>query len=205
MLIPGEQGRKPQSLILMGWALLVGAQAQAPLSRRQAIISLSLRILSPAGEAVSTFFLALSGIPPLDSSSCLSSQNGCRLGGLSWAVLVVTQTPFCPGVLLLVLFFLNLFIFYLFDCMCLSCGVRACSVTSVVSDTLQPHGLYTTRLLCPWDSPGKNTGVGCHFLLQEIFPIQGLNPCLFSLLHWQADSLPLAPPGKPPLAAACRI
>ena len=35
-----------------------------------------------------------------------------------------------------------------------------------------------TRLLCPWDFPGKNTGVGCHFLLQEIFPIQGLNPGL---------------------------
>ena len=34
------------------------------------------------------------------------------------------------------------------------------------------------RLLCPWDSPGKNTGVGCHSLLQEIFPTQGLNPSL---------------------------
>ena len=31
--------------------------------------------------------------------------------------------------------------------------------------TLQPHGLQPTRLLCPWDSPGKNTGVGCQFLL----------------------------------------
>ena len=36
---------------------------------------------------------------------------------------------------------------------------------SVVSDSLQPHGLQPTRLLYPWDSPGKNTGVGCHFLL----------------------------------------
>jgi len=35
----------------------------------------------------------------------------------------------------------------------------------VVSDSLQPHGLYPTSLLCPWDSLGKNTGVGCHFLL----------------------------------------
>ena len=35
-----------------------------------------------------------------------------------------------------------------------------------MSDSLQPHGLYPTRLLCPWDSPGKNTGVGCHLLLQ---------------------------------------
>ena len=49
------------------------------------------------------------------------------------------------------------------------------------------HGLH---------SPGKNTAVGCHFLLQGFFPTQGLNPCLWHLLHWQADSLPLAPPGK---------
>ena len=40
-----------------------------------------------------------------------------------------------------------------------------------------------SRLLCPWDFPGKNTGVGCHFHLQGLFPTQGLNPCL---LHWQA-------------------
>ena len=46
------------------------------------------------------------------------------------------------------------------------------------------------------DSPGKNTGVGCHDLLQGIFPTQRLNLCLLHLLHWQADSLPLAPPGK---------
>ena len=38
------------------------------------------------------------------------------------------------------------------------------------------------RLLCPWDSLGKNTGVGCHFLLQGIFPIQGSNPHLLYLL-----------------------
>ena len=43
---------------------------------------------------------------------------------------------------------------------------------------------------------GKNTGVGCRALLQGIFSTQGLNPCLLHLLHWQAGSLPLAPPGK---------
>ena len=42
-------------------------------------------------------------------------------------------------------------------------------------------------------SPGKNAGVGCHFLLQEIFPTQRWNLCLFRLLHWQAGSLPLCP------------
>ena len=41
-----------------------------------------------------------------------------------------------------------------------------CQVTSVMSDSVQPHRRQPTRLCCPWDSPGKNTGVGCHFLLQ---------------------------------------
>ena len=49
---------------------------------------------------------------------------------------------------------------------------------SVVSNSLKPHGLLPTRLLCPWDFPGKNTEVGCHFLLQGIFPTQGSNPGL---------------------------
>ena len=43
-------------------------------------------------------------------------------------------------------------------------------------------------LLCPWDSPGKNTGVGCHAFVQRIFRTQGSNPCLLYLLHWQACS-----------------
>ena len=47
------------------------------------------------------------------------------------------------------------------------------------------------------DSPDKITGVGCHALLQRIFLTQGSNPPLLCLLHWQAGSLPLAPPGKP--------
>ena len=46
------------------------------------------------------------------------------------------------------------------------------------------------------DSPDKNTGVGCHALLQGIFPTRRSNPCLLCLLHWQAGSLPLEPPGK---------
>ena len=46
-------------------------------------------------------------------------------------------------------------------------------------------------------SPGKNTGVGCHALLQGLFLTQGLNLHLLYLLHWQEGSLPLAPPGKP--------
>ena len=48
----------------------------------------------------------------------------------------------------------------------------------VVSDVLRPHELGPIRLLCPWNSPGKNTGVGSHSLLQGIFPTQGSNPGL---------------------------
>ena len=57
---------------------------------------------------------------------------------------------------------------------------------SVVSNSLQPHGLYPTRLLHPWDSPGKSTGVCCHSLLQGIFLTQGSNLGLLQkpgLLH----------------------
>ena len=46
------------------------------------------------------------------------------------------------------------------------------------------------------DSPGKNTGVGCHDLLHQIFPTQGSKLHLLCLLHWQVGSLPLAPHGK---------
>ena len=56
---------------------------------------------------------------------------------------------------------------------------------------LRPHGLYPHGFLCPWNS-GKNTGVGCHSLLQGIFLTQGWNPHLLCLLHWQATSLPLS-------------
>ena len=59
--------------------------------------------------------------------------------------------------------------------------------------------LQPSRLLCPWDSPGKNTGLDCHALLQGIFPTQESNPGLLHLLHWQAGSLPLAPFGNPVL------
>ena len=51
---------------------------------------------------------------------------------------------------------------------------------SVVSNSLRSHGLQPTRLLHPWYFPGKSTGVGCHFLLQGVFPPQGSNP---GLLH----------------------
>ena len=59
-----------------------------------------------------------------------------------------------------------------------------------MSNSLWPSGLQPTRLLCPWDFPGKNIGVDCHFLLQGIFPTQGLNP---HFLHWQNTIQPSIP------------
>ena len=66
-------------------------------------------------------------------------------------------------------------------------GALPC-VCSAMANARQPHGLQPTRLLCPWDVPGKNTGVGRHFLLQGTFLTRRLNSCLLLsrqiLYHW---------------------
>ena len=62
-------------------------------------------------------------------------------------------------------------------CMCQS--VYVCSVALVMSNSVRPQGRQPTRLVCPWDSPGKNTGVGCHFFLQVdpgIEPVSLMSP-----------------------------
>ena len=71
-------------------------------------------------------------------------------------------------------------------------GVCTCSITSIMSPRTGVHHNPLSM-----DSLGKNRGVCCHFLFQGIFPTQRPNPCLLCLLHWQVDSLSLAPPGKP--------
>ena len=92
---------------------------------------------------------------------------------------------------------------------------KACAVTPIYLCSLEPcwyHCVWISSvssllspppsslllswklyILCLWDSPSRNTGVSCRFLLQGIFPIQGMNLCL---LHLEVDSLPLAPPRK---------
>ena len=80
--------------------------------------------------------------------------------------------------------------FYIIEATLIMCAcVRAHSYL-----TLSPHGLQPARLLCPWDFPRKNTGVGHHFLLQGIFPTQVSD---LRLLCWQVDSLPLSHLGSP--------
>ena len=74
---------------------------------------------------------------------------------------------------------------------CCCCAVLS---HSVVSDAFQPHGLWPTRLLCPWDFPGRSTGVGCHALFQGIFPTQGWN---LSFLHCRQTLYHLSHQGGP--------
>ena len=64
------------------------------------------------------------------------------------------------------------------DCVCALTG-------SVVSYSLRPYGLWPARLLCPWDSPGKNAGVGCHALLQRIFLTRD-QTCVSFVSIWEA-------------------
>ena len=71
------------------------------------------------------------------------------------------------------------------------CAALSCSV---MSDSLQPHGLQPTRLLCPWDSPGKNTDVGSLSLLQGIFLTQESNR---GLLHCRQIFYQLSYEGSP--------
>ena len=88
----------------------------------------------------------------------------------------------------------------IFGCDCWGCAIsmeKSTSAQLLSSMWLLMAPWTVTRLLSPWNSPGKNTGVGRHFLLQGIFSTQGFSPWLLCLLHWQVDSLPLVPPGKP--------
>ena len=76
-----------------------------------------------------------------------------------------------------------------------SCPVCTCVclIAESCPTLFRPLWLWPTRLLCPWNFPGKNPGVGCHFFLQGIFLTQGWNP---DLLQWQVDTLPLSHPGN---------
>ena len=74
---------------------------------------------------------------------------------------------------------------------CVCVCVCVCVYTLSHIRLLRPHGREPTRLLCPWNFLGMNTGMGCHFLFHMIFPTQGSSLHVLHLLHWQVDSLPL--------------
>ena len=75
-----------------------------------------------------------------------------------------------------------------------SCESERKSSCSVVSDSLRPHGMKPTRLLCAWDFPGNSTGVGCPFLLQGIIPTPGSIPGLW---HYKQTLYRLNHQGSP--------
>ena len=76
---------------------------------------------------------------------------------------------------------------YCHVCVCVCVCVLVAQSCPILCD---PMDVQPTRLLCPWNFPCKDTGVGCHTPLQKIFPIQGTKP---GLLHWQVDSLSSQP------------
>ena len=69
---------------------------------------------------------------------------------------------------------------------------------SVMSNSLLPNGLQPSRLLCPWDFPGRNTGVGYHSLLQGIFHTPGIEPKFPMSSALAGRFFTYMPPGKPP-------
>ena len=116
--------------------------------------------------------------PTVEASVLITGPSGksfvfLSAGYLRWSGLRETQRE------------LNLFSF-IFP----SPAVFLCVSHSAVSNSLWPHRLQPASPLCPWHSPGKITRVGCHFLLQGIFPVQALNPgflhcrwILYGLIH----------------------
>ena len=102
---------------------------------------------------------------------------------LSWTVFLVCLKEMC---ILLLLHSMSVRSF----------GLKYAKLHQSCLTLSQPHGLAGARVFCPWDSPAKNIRMGCHILLQGIFQTHGSNPHLLCLLHWQAGSLRLVPPGK---------
>ena len=113
----------------------------------------------------------------LDSKRKLkhSGQNSlcllCYLLG-RWVLILIS----------LILFIQKIYKIFLLNVVLLN-GMCFVLSRSEVSNSSWPHTQKPARLLCPWDFPGKNFGVGCHLLFQEIFPTQESNSCLLHLLH----------------------
>ena len=84
---------------------------------------------------------------------------------LSWQALLWQYWKFCFCFLFYFLMKYSWFTMLQVYTKLIQLCMRACSITS---DSLQPHGLQSARFLCPWDFPGKNTGVGSHFLLHQL-------------------------------------
>ena len=128
--------------------------------------------------------------PPVSSSSRLFTQ--CQPLYASCCTVLLCISRYCEIKTVFFIFRVCLFFMY-YQCekdykpiavQCYIagcfCWVSVCVSRSAMSNSLQPCGLQPASLLCPWDSLGRTTRVGCHSLLQGIFPTQGLN---LGLLH----------------------
>ena len=93
---------------------------------------------------------------------------------------------------------------------------QSSSCYCLLTQAFPTPGEEPTRLLCPWDSPGRNPGMGRHFLLQRIFPAQGSNPgllhCRQILYHWatkeaqiRAETVKLGRGNSPNIAQAVSL
>ena len=133
--------------------------------------------LGPSWVAWSTAFLLCSVTQPPVTSDSFTSDYWGKSNTDSTCTILINQNQKS------VFKFIEKYYFYL---------VCACVLVTQLCPTLcDPKDC---KLLCPWDSLVKNTRLGCHALLQWIFPTWRSN---WNLLLWQAGSLPLAPPGKP--------
>ena len=112
-----------------------------------------------------------------------STSSQCQPDGIFWNLILLSREMSA-----------NMFSSSQRQWLCMRVCVCVCTLSRV-----QLFGTPWTiahRLLGPWDSPDKNTGMGCHFLLQGIFPTQGSNSCILCLLHWQVDSWPFSHLGR---------
>ena len=113
---------------------------------------------------------------PMDGGACRLESMGSQRVRHDWATsLHFTSYKLIP----------------ICDHYCVFVGVCVCIHMSSRIWLLATSWIQPVWLLCSWTSPSKNTGEGCHSLLQGIYPTQGLNLHLWLLLHWQVDSLPL--------------
>ena len=118
----------------------------------------------------------------LNIFSCTCCPFGCILWKMSVQIFYLFFNQIV--VLLLVGFFCE--VVWFLDVFCIMLTLSC----SVMSNFLWTHELQPARLLCPWNFPGKNTGVGCHFLLQGLFLTHRSNLHFLHLMHWQVNSLP---------------
>ena len=121
-------------------------------------------------------------------SSCYKREIFAQSGKLCTGIYVCIHIHVCPHIDTHGYMHLGIYA-------CMYVYMHCCLVTKSCPTLCNPMD-QPSRRLCPWDFPGKNTRVCCHFLLQGIFPTQGSNSCLSRFLHWQEDSLPLSHQGS---------